>query len=570
MMSAAVAKRLPTLLRATKSPFIAFQLHRTSSSLSIQQSNNALSHHITHKSPQHSQHRLSSSSPIDITVTKSNNNNSESNNNSSNSNKSHDQITEESILALQSELRTHHRCANYTSALSTASILLEKTTSHFGILHPATASAYNNLGLMNKCLGQYTEAKEAYEESLRIYGEVCGKDHGSYAAALSNLGMLERSRVMEVDDDDNGNNTDEEEDDTKEKLTTLDKLQLNESSIEYFDEAYRIRLAELGPTHPHTISSRSQLGSAMAYAVIMERRNKLLSSNSSGLIENELRSMKHALSVESEEEMEKHVPLAVARAASKSMEGTSRLSLRRWDAAEEHLRGALRSAVENPRGESVGRPLEYLPNDGNVASSIGAGKGKKDRSLPKKDRRKAAKEAKREQRANNALLQSDTTGDESSHNLIAIQGAAAKVSTLSAATAAQNLAVFLKNYSDWLQLTLMDRASKIETLPEEEQPKEKDRQEQQMMELTVNVKEARHLYEAALHVRSQLLPPHHPDVVATKFSLAELLDVPKEGAVAGMGIGVEANSVRANALREEILAAYNVEERDVDATAASN
>jgi TPR repeat protein len=73
---------------------------------------------------------------------------------------------------------------------------MSQSSSHFGKLHPATASAYNNVGLMNKCLGHYIDAKQAYEEALRIYGEVCGKDHGSYAAAMRNLGMLEGGRVL--------------------------------------------------------------------------------------------------------------------------------------------------------------------------------------------------------------------------------------------------------------------------------------------------------------------------------------------------------------------------------------
>ena len=454
---------------------------------------------------------------------------------------------------------------------------------HFGKLHPATASAYNNVGLMNKCLGHYVVAKEAYEESLRIYGEVCGKDHGSYAAALSNLGVLERVRVMEVDDDDDDEDSDrndsmvtqEKFDDDyntplsqkeKAKLTTLDRLQLNEVAIEYFDEAYRIRLAELGSTHPHTIASRSQLGSAMAYSVIMERRNKLSSAaGKGGLIEKELRNMKHQLSVKNEEEMERHIPLAVARAASKSMESSSKLSRRRWDAAQEHLRGALETAVGDPRGESV-RPLEYLPGTGSgIASTTDKGSYVKDRSLPKKERKKAAKEAKREKRQANAnALQSNT---DTTNTVVAIQGAACKVTTLSAATAAQNLAVFLKNYADWQQLSLLDDTSKTNS---EQQLELQYQKEQQLLHLKQNLQEARHLYEAALHVRSQLLPAHHPDVVATKFSLAELLDDPKEGVLAGLSRGVERDSVRANALREEILSAYNVEEVDEETSSAAS
>ena len=117
--------------------------------------------------------------PTKINNSNQNNNNdysntaasSSSSESSSNHNsKSPDQIAEEEILSLQSELRVHYRHAAYESALETASRLLSLTTTQFGTLHPATASAYNNLGLMNKCLGKYVEAKDAYHEALRIYG----------------------------------------------------------------------------------------------------------------------------------------------------------------------------------------------------------------------------------------------------------------------------------------------------------------------------------------------------------------------------------------------------------------
>lgn len=86
--------------------------------------------------------------------------------------KSQDQRTEEEILELQSELRTHHRHAAYSAALETATELLDRCTSHFGRMHPATASAYNNVGLMNKLLGNYGDAKSAFHDSLQIYEEV--------------------------------------------------------------------------------------------------------------------------------------------------------------------------------------------------------------------------------------------------------------------------------------------------------------------------------------------------------------------------------------------------------------
>jgi len=540
-----------------------------------------------------------SSSPIEVTVTNSTSSGSEESSadqqhQSSNLKKSSDQEKEEEILQLQSELRTYHRHAAYDTALQTASTLLDLTISHFGDQHPATASAYNNVGLMAKCLGKYSQAKEAYHKSLSIYGEVCGKDHASYAAALSNLGMLERGRVLESEsavsnedeiDETHNNSSISDEDDVdlkdlrdankpnEEKLSALDRIQLNESAIEYFDEAYKIRLSELGPNHPHTISSQSQLGSAMAAAVIAERRGRI-----SSIIESELRQLKHAKNVQDVKEMEKHVPEAIARAASKTSMGGkgSKLTRRRWEAAEQHLRGALTNAVENPRGENVS-PLLYVPT-GNTPPSTTEKEGtkvkenssnrrgltlpskKEYKDLSKKEQKKLDKQKLREHRRANAnTLRGATTNE--SKGIESILGVAGKVTTLSAATAAQNLAVFLKHYSDWMRLSLMDENS-----AQQHQAESSQQQIQSTKALNQTIQEAQHLYESALHVRKSILPSHHPEVVATKFSLAELLDSPKVSAMATLTShdDTEAEVVdgkRANQLREEILSAYNVEEK---------
>ena len=342
------------------------------------------------------------------------------------------------------------------------------------------------------------------------------------------------------------------------KLSALERMQLNESAIEYFDEAYRIRLSELGTNHPHTIQSRTQLGSANAAAVIAERKGRM-----GGLIEGELRKLKQSKEMKDPKEMEAYIPEAVARAAAKST-SSSKLTQRRWDAAEEHLRGALHTAVENPRGESVAA-LVYVPLGNNNkavnAEQVSGRTGltlppKKDRSLSKKERKMAEKERKREKRRANATAMQQNTlgggsgdsGNTSDGQFVAIQGSASKVTTLSAATAAQNLAVFLKHYSDWMRLSLMDANNK--------DPSEN-------VKLNRIIQEARHLYEAALHVRSQILDSHHPEVVASKFSLAELLDSPDATSI-GLEEEDAIDSDRANVLREEILTAYNVEEREAD------
>lgn len=404
------------------------------------------------------------------------------------------------------DLRTHHRHAVYDRALATADELLVMCKSHFGSLHPATASAYNNVGLMNKLLGNYEQSRAAYHESLRLYGEVCGKDHASYAAALSNLGMLERGHVIESEANegeetedgaakeeevDLGQLRDENVGELPKKMSAMERMQLNESAIEYLDEAYRIRISELGENHPHSITSRSQLGSALASAVIAERKQQLNS-----LIEKELRILKDRRNISDAREMEDHVPEAIAKAATKSSSSSNRLSKRRYEAAEDHLRGALNTAVDNPRGESV-TPLAYLPSGTSKASSRAGltlpNLPKKDRSLTKKERRKLDKERRREKRK--APEKHHATSQMSP-----VKGIAARVSTLSAATAAQNLALFKKYHCDWIRLTLGDGSQDM------------DKQAHDTGRLTEAMEESRNLYEAALYVRSSILPAHHPEV----------------------------------------------------------
>ena len=193
----------------------------------------------------------------------------------------------------------------------------------------------------------------------------------------------------------------------------------------------------------------------------------------------------------------------------------------------------MKTAVENPRGESVA-PLAFVPIGKGGRTSAGLTLPKKDRTLSKKERKIAEKERKREKRRANE-------GGKSK----AVQGFAGRVSTLSAATAAQNLAVFLKHYSDWVRLSLIDEA-----------------QQESSNQLDQIIDEARYLYEAALHVRSQILPPHHPEVVESKFSLAELLDSTDPTSSFGSSKGRAIDSDRANWLPEAILESYDIEERD--------
>lgn len=133
-----------------------------------------------------------------------------------------------------------------------------------------------------------------------------------------------------------------------------------------------------------------------------------------------------------------------------------------WRAADEHLRESLLTAIENPRGKQI-------QNQKN---------------------KKAKKNGKKQKKDNDMSRHSD--GNNSSIKKTDIM-------TLSAAAAAQNLAVFLKSFA----MTFDEDSSQRKQ----------------------HLYEAKNFYDNVLMVRSQLLPYDHPDLYATKYSLAELLEV---------------------------------------------
>lgn len=312
-----------------------------------------------------------------------------------------DRDKEMELTQLQNAVADGFRAGNYRKALEDSRELLKQTRDHFGDEHPATASAFNNLGLMQKLLGDFDEARKAYKTALGIYKRVVGTDHASYASILHNLGTLNQSQLH-----------------LDASLRATDRLTLLEQSVEWLSAAYRIRNDELGPEHPHTVASRSSWGSATASQIL------------------------HHHKVTSTSGPKKYVSLLSPEMTEKG-----------WEAAHAHLRQALETAIASPRGTKTKR----------------------------------------------------AKGD---------------LQTLSAASAAQNMAVFLKArattqtpYNDeWLH-------------------------------------EAHSLYKEVLVVRKELLPKGHPDLYATEYSLAELLEA----------FGDEE---AANSLRQSIVDTYDPPEEE--------
>ena len=322
-----------------------------------------------------------------------------------------DKDTELKLASIQSQINEHYKQGDFTKSLEISKDLLKQTESHFGKDHPATASAYNNIGLMQKLLGDFIEARKHYNQAMRIYGKVVGRDHASYAMTLHNLGALSKSQVHF---------------DTSLKAT--ERLSLVETALEHFEEAWIIRKAELGKEHPYTVATRSSYGSTLAAQVLYQHKY-----------------------VERGTQQRQYVALNPKSVTDQG-----------WKAAEEHLRQAMKTAIDNPRGRNITT--------------------RNTKKEPNKKKRKGKQQ---------------------------------QIETLSAAAAAQNLAVFLKSRS--------------------------------MTESPYNkalMKEAKSLYNQVEKVREQLLPSQHPDLYATKYSMAELLDA----------IGDEE---AANKVRQEIIDTYD-------------
>lgn len=392
--------------------------------------------------------------------------------------KTNQQHVEEELMTLNSHVKQHYQHANFTEALNVSNEVLEKSMDLFGQNHPAIASAYNNIGLMKKMMGDFEEARKNYHKALNIYQDIVGKDHASYAAALSNLGSLDRAQSV-----------------TDENLSSLERMQLNESAIEYFEESWKIRKAELGNEHPQTIMSQSNLGGAIAAQVLQ------------GELYRQKQPRKES------ENNDNHL----------QMDKMSKFSKQKWDLAEQNLRAALQTAVKNPTGQQI-----QISND-NLNSSLPP---RRDNTLSRKEKQKASKlRRKLEKQASQEKIDDDkSVGSRFGMGNTSIR-------TLTAAAAAQNLAVFLKSRADLISYATQNS------------------KDANFKDHSVNsgdlYAEAKNLYLGALHVRTKLRGEHHPDTISTKFSLAELIDA----------IGDEAG---ANELRQELLDAYEVEERDMN------
>ena len=495
---------------------------------------------------------------------------------SSSSHKDPQQVAEEEIVHLQGHIRTHFQHANYTEALRVSERVLEKSLALFGSTqpnHPAIASAHNNMGLMYKMMGQYDLALKSYQVALHIYADILGKDHASYAATLNNIGNLYRAQAIQLvteilqqedDEEENNNNNNQDSSSSSSPPSTSSihkqdwnyqmeqvlkpSIQLNRQALDCFEQAYQIRMTELGLQHVHTVTSQSNLGSTLATLIIQEEacnriqfsmnhnKNNNSNNNSNSNSRKEDEDTNHR---NQDNHANNHwLTTVIHRDKIQSKDDINS----RWHMAETHLRASFVTAIKHPRGKSVPSSINTLSSS--TSSSCQHVLIKKDRSKGKKERRKDVKEQKLMHRRQQVHGQeknnhddNNSDDDDDSEEEMKNGYPLHSIQTLSAATAAQNLAVFLKTKADY--------HTKNPSIYNKEYPSKT------FIGLALeSYAEANSLYVGSLRVRKALLGESHPDTIATKFSLAELLD--------SAGMDVE----KAKLLREEILNSYDVSEKN--------
>jgi tetratricopeptide (TPR) repeat protein len=265
-------------------------------------------------------------------------------------------------------------------------------------------------------------------------------------------------------------------------LSASDRAALLQQAHDYLQSAYTVRVDELGDAHVHTVASQSALGSVVALQILASYKKQAPTSANAAA----------AAAAATGSTYISHLPTAVTEPG--------------WRAAQQHLQEALRTAMDQPRGKALSRPKR--------ASSKAAKTTTVTTPVAKT--------------ANDVHLELD------------------RIQTLSAASAAQNLAVFWKLRATTAEASplpplnvdgLLATTSSSTVVPTTSSGRD------------IWLLQAHDLYQRVLDVRRQLLPPNHAEVYATMHSLAELLET--------MG-RVE----QANALRRQLVDTYDPPEED--------
>ncbi|KAJ3423841.1 tetratricopeptide repeat protein [Anaeramoeba flamelloides] len=125
----------------------------------------------------------------------------------------------------------HYSKGNYEQALEFHQKSLKIKIQTLGKEHPDVATNYNNIGLVHDSKGNYEQALEFYQKSLKIRIQTLGKEHPDVARNYNNIGSVHDSK---------GN---------------------YEQALEFYQKSLEIRIQTLGKEHPDVAKSYNNIGS---------------------------------------------------------------------------------------------------------------------------------------------------------------------------------------------------------------------------------------------------------------------------------------------------------------------
>ena len=157
---------------------------------------------------------------------------------------------------MKRSMTSNYNRGDYEAALECVLSMETQITIAMGRNNAVYASCLNNLALMHKCLGNHTDAMDAYTEALHKYEDLAGKKNTSYAATLANMGVLFKTMA--------------------EKSKGMDKLQLLERSEEALKDALALRVELSGPESKEAMNSQIQVASILNMRAKTEEAEKLL------------------------------------------------------------------------------------------------------------------------------------------------------------------------------------------------------------------------------------------------------------------------------------------------------
>ncbi len=137
--------------------------------------------------------------------------------------------TERDIADLQARTRDALAAGQLATALEAAEDALAASRAYYGAAHAAVAAALNNVALVRKSRGEVDAAIAAYEDALRMYETLAGRESPSAATASANLGLAHVAAAA--------------------RARGVDKLGHVDAARELLQTALDVRRRTLGPRH---------------------------------------------------------------------------------------------------------------------------------------------------------------------------------------------------------------------------------------------------------------------------------------------------------------------------------